>query len=156
MILSLNCRRSALRCTLAGAALALQLALGGCYSEGGPGWSEDQFVYISRPHQPLTVTLKDTRTGQDFWTAQVPVGKQLVVHFVRGEGTGDTFTPDRMEWAIMNDGAEWDRLGNNMPVPPANSRRLDAIVRTSPEIPERMTQATTPSGGESSPNRGNP
>lgn len=133
------------------AASALLLAAafaGGCYSEGGLGWSEDQYVWISRPHQPWNVTLIDTRTGKEFWTTEVPVGKQLVVHFIKGEGTSDSYTPDRMEWSIMNDGEEWSRLDNSLPVPPANSRRLDPTIRATPELPPRMTQATTPSGGE--------
>lgn len=126
--------------------------LSGCYSEGGLGWSEDQHVYISRPHQPWNVTIKDTRTGQDFWTVEVPVGKQLVIHFVKGGGTTDSYTPDLMEWAIMDDGAEFERLDNNMPVPPANSRRIDTALRATPELPSRMVFATTPSGGESKSN----
>ena len=127
--------------------------LGGCYSEGGMGWSEDQYVYVSRPHQPWTVTLRDTRTNKEFWTVQVPVGKQLVIHFVRDAGTKDSYTPDLMEWAIMNDGAEVDRLGNTMPVPPPNARIIEPSIRPTPELPDRMTNATTPSGGESTPNR---
>ena len=137
--------------------LGLAAAAGttGCYSEGGSGFSEDQFVYVSRPQQPWTVTLRDTRTDKEFWTVQVPVGKQLVVRFVPEGGTRDSYTPDLMKWAIMNDGAEMDHLGNTMPVPPANSRRLDPVIRPTPELPDRMANATTPSGGESTPNRPN-
>lgn len=122
--------------------------LGGCYSEGGLGWSEDQHVFISRPQQPWNVTLRDTRTGQELWTAEVPVGKQLVVHFLKDEGTKDPYTPDVMEWGIMNDGDEVGRLGNRMPVPPANARRIEPTLRATPELPPRMVNATTPSGGE--------
>lgn len=131
--------------TIAGAAV---FTLCGCYSEGGLGWSEDQYVWVSRPHQPWNISLKDTRTGQEFWTTEVPIGKQLVIHFVEGDGTADTYTPDRMEWALMNDGDEWSRLDNSLPVPPANARRLDPTLRPTPELPPRMTHATTPSSGE--------
>jgi len=144
------------RAVVAAAVVSMIGIAGGCYSEGGPGWSEDQYVYVSRPHQPWNVTLKDTRTDREFWTVQVPVGKQLVVHFVRGAGTKDTYTPDLMEWAIMSDGDEWERLGNTMPVPPANARRLDPAIRPVPELPDRMVTATTPSGGESTPNSSKP
>src|ERR1700752_3229957 len=75
-----------------------------CYWEGGPGYSDDQFTYVSRAWQPWTITLKDTRTGQDFWSIDVPQDQQLVVHFITGEGTPGGFTPDRMEWGLMEAG----------------------------------------------------
>lgn len=140
------------RTLTAAAVIAGATVLPGCYSEGGLGWSEDQHVYISRPHQPWNVTLRDTRSGQDFWTVEVPVGKQLVIHFVKGAGTSDSYTPDLMEWAIMDDGAESERLDNTLPVPPANARRIDTALRPTPELPPRMATATTPSGGESKSN----
>lgn len=148
MRLSPLARLARSRTSAAFALAAAAAVIGGCYSEGGTWWSEDQQVYISRPHQPWNITLKDTRTGQDVWTVEVPVGKQLVVHFVKGAGTTDSYTPDLMEWAIMDDGAEFERLDNTLPVPPANARRIDTALRTGPELPPRMVIATTPSSGE--------
>lgn len=127
---------------------AASFAAVGCYSEGGLGWSEDQHVYVSRPYQPWTVTLKDTRTGQELWSVEVPVGKQLVVHFLTGTGSPGAYTPDTMEWAIMEEGVESDRLGNSMPVPPAISRRLDPVLRPTPEFPAGMAAQTPTSSGD--------
>lgn len=137
--------RSLARLAIAATVAAAAAGLGGCYSEGGLGWSEDQYVYVSRPHQPWAVVLVDTRTGDEFWKVEVPVGKQLVMHFVRDAGTDDSYTPDLMEWAIMNEGDEWERLANTMPVPPANARRIDPVLRPTPELPPDMTKALSPS-----------
>lgn len=130
--------------------------MAGCYTEGGLGYSDDNFTYVSRPYQPWVITLKDLRTGQDFWTVEVPVGKQLVLTFKKDQGTKDSYTPDLMEWGIMDAGDEDGRLGNSMPVPPSNARRLDPIIRATPELPPGMVQATTPSGGEPAPSGSNP
>lgn len=123
--------------------IAACLPLAGCfYSEGGSGWSADQHVYVSRPWQPWTVTLRDTRTGQEFWSADVPVGKKLVVKFADSGGTNDLYTPSTMQWAIMDEDRDLSRLTNSMAVPPANSRRLEPTLRAVPELPESMVTAT--------------
>lgn len=118
-------------------------ALGGCYSEGGLPWSEDQHVFVSRPYQPWTVSLKDTRTGEEFWSTEVPVGKQLVVHFNSKAGAKGGYASDQMEWAIMEEGQNFGPLGNTIPVPPANSRRLEATLRPVPELPSNMGPNTS-------------
>lgn len=132
------------------------VSLAGCYTEGGLGYSDDNYTYVSRPYQPWVITLKDLRTNQDFWTVEVPVGKQLVLQFRKDQGTKDSYTPDLMEWGLMEPGTQTARLGNSLPVPPANARRLDPIIRTTPELPPGMVQATTPSGGEPVQNGSNP
>jgi hypothetical protein len=124
-------------------ALALALTAGGCaYTEGGPGYSADQHVYVSRPWQPWTVTLRDTRTGQEFWSADVPVGKKLVIQFADNGGTKDKYTPSLMTWGIMDEERDWTKLTNSMPVPAADSRRLEPTLRAVPELPESMVTAT--------------
>lgn len=127
-----------------GASLIVSAALaGGCYTEGGIGYSLDQATYISTPWRPWTITLKDTRTGQDFWSVDVPVGKQLSLGFVSGDSK-DPFTPDVMNWAIMDAGEEFGRLGNSLPVPGRDARRLDASLRPAPELPDGMTPTKRP------------
>lgn len=124
------------------AALALtggMLFSSGCAGEGGMGMSRDRYVYASTPWQPKTVTLRDTRTGQDFWTMEVPVGKKLVVRFEEGEGSKGAFTPDRMCWTIIDDGDDFMTLKNKLNVPGPEARRLDITLRPSPEMPEGMT-----------------
>jgi hypothetical protein len=117
--------------------------LSGCYSEGGPGFALDQQAYVSRPWTPWTVTLRDTRTGQEFWSMDVPVGKRLIVSFSTDTGTKDKYTPDKMNWALVDEGDDFAvRLSNSLPVPPANSRRLEPTLRTAPELPENMITVT--------------
>lgn len=125
-------------------ALAAAACSGGCYYEGGPGYSADTFTYISRPWQPVTVTLKDTRTGQDFWSIDVPVGKRLVVQFSDNFGTGDEYTPAEMSWGLTPESYELGSVDmpNTLPVPPWNSRLLVTTYRPAPELPESMVTAT--------------
>ena len=122
--------------------LALFL-LTGCYTEGGPGFNFDQHVYVSRPWQPWTVTLRDTRTGQEFWSMDVPVGKKLIVVFSENTGSNDKYTPDMMKWVVVDEDRDlFTSITNSLPCPPANSRRLEPTLRTSPELPENMVTVT--------------
>jgi hypothetical protein len=126
---------------VAGAVATTSLVLGGCYSEGGLGWSEDQFVYVSHEYQPWSVTLIDLRTGQEIWAIDVPVGQQLVVHFLPNDGAkqGESgFTPDSMEWALMKKGTEFGPLPNKIAVPGKESRKLVGNLRATPELPSDM------------------
>lgn len=133
--------RRALRGVFATGLVLSSSVVGGCFAEGGLWWSEDQFVYSSRPYQPWTVNLRDTRTGQSFWSIDVPVGQQLVVHFVEGGGTPGSFTPDKMEWDLMKDGEYFKNLTSSLPVPAAAGRRLDPVLRAVPELPPSMVAA---------------
>lgn len=125
------------------ASLLCVTLLSGCYSEGGPGFALDQQAYVSRPWTPWTVTLRDTRTGQEFWSMDVPVGKRLIVSFSTDTGTKDKYTPDKMNWALVDENEDFAvRLSNSIPVPPANARRLEPTLRTVPELPENMVTVT--------------
>src|SRR5262245_40626309 len=66
------------------AAFALLGAAGCANKPGGPGYSDDTFTYYSLPHEPVTLSLMDTRTGQTVWTHEVPVGRELTVSFLEG------------------------------------------------------------------------
>jgi hypothetical protein len=112
----------------------------GCfYNEGGLGMSEDKHVYVSRSHQPWTVTVRDTRTGQAFWSVDVPVGKKLVVQFLEGQGSENKFTPDLMQWGLMDESDGYGNLTNSLPVPARDVRRLEPTLRATPELPPEMT-----------------
>ena len=123
---------------------ALALSLAACggpgyayrsfYDEGGSGVSDDQFVYISRPGEPKTITLVDTRTGEPIWTMDVPVGNQLVINFEPDRNKDNPARPDMMRWELMEDRTLHGRLSNAMPVPSYHSRRLDMTLRAIPEI----------------------
>ncbi len=113
------------------------------FSEGGTGISEDKHVYVSRAWQPWTVTLRDTRTGQAFWSIDVPVGKKLAMQFLEAHGTKSDFTPDLMKWGLMDEFDPYTNLGNSLPVPPADVRRIEPTLRATPELPADMTGRTT-------------
>ncbi|HVU63748.1 MAG TPA: hypothetical protein VHC70_07220 [Phycisphaerales bacterium] len=128
--------------SLAGLVMCLAF-LSGCYSEGGPGFAIDQHVFVSRPWQPWTVTLRDTRTGQEFWSMDVPVGKRLILSFSTNTGTKDKYTPDKMNWSLVDESEDFAvLLSNSLPVPPADSRRLEPTLRSAPELPENMVTVT--------------
>jgi hypothetical protein len=120
------------------------LSTPGCYSEGGNMYSRDAYAYVSTSWQPKTITLKDTRTGQDFWSVDVPVGKKLVITFGEGTGTKDSYTPDMMSWAICNEGDDNPRMGNTLAVPGKQARRLDMTLRPTPELPDGMNAPKRP------------
>ncbi len=133
-------RALAAACLTAG--VVMVVGMGGCYSEGGPGYSAGQHAYVSTSWQPKTVTLRDTRTGEAFWSIDVPVGKKLVVQFKENAAeNGQTFgdaTPDLMLWDLMAPDEDFGPLGNKIPVPPKQARRLDLTLRATPELPETM------------------
>jgi predicted small secreted protein len=125
------------------AVVLASVMLGGCYTEGGFGFNIDQHVYVSRPWQPWTVTLRDTRTGQEFWSMDVPVGKKLIVKFEESTGSNDKYTPDVMKWALVDEDRETGvSITNSLSCPPANGRRLEPTLRTAPELPENMVTVT--------------
>lgn len=122
----------------------------GCYYPGGPMWSADRFTYESTTWQPWTISIEDTRTGQVFWTMDVPVGQQLVIDFeaadagksgMTDEGQHGQFTPDIMRWELMPAGRRFGELDNSLAVPPANARLVRATLRRTPELPEDMIAA---------------
>lgn len=121
--------------------------LGGCYSPGGSGFSTDTHTYVSTSWQPYTVTVQDTRTRQNLWSIDVPVGKQLVVHFRAGDGVKGSDTPDLMEWEIMDAGEMFGQLDNSVPVPA--DRQLLPTLRPTPELPGATTATTTSTGPSS-------
>ncbi len=113
---------------------AALLSATGCYKEGGKGISLDLYTYKSTSQQPKTLTLVDTRTGEAIWTADVPVGQQLVVRFYGNANKMDYYT-DTMKWGIMPNGRVIAGLPNAMPVPGRIARRLDMTLRSVPEMP---------------------
>lgn len=119
------------------------LVLGGCQNdEGGMGYSAGQEVFVSRTWMPWTITLRDTRTGQEMWSIDVPVGKKLVMDFDEGDGTKDDYTPDLLNWAIVDEDGEFPALSNHLPVPPSTARRIETTLRTAPELAESMVRVT--------------
>lgn len=109
--------------------------LGGCYKDGGMGFSSDTYSYSSTSWQPWTVSLVDTRTGESLWSVDVPVGKRLIVGFREGSGP-NRVKPDMMRWGILEGNRTVGTFQNQMPVPPITSRRLEPTLRAVPEMPQ--------------------
>lgn len=118
----------------AAALLAAAIGLTACSTPGGLPWSADRYVYQSNEWQPWTVSLIDARTGESLWSVDVPVGQQLVMGFRRGAGPNE-FKPDIMYWGITENGRAISRQSNLVPVPPAHARRLEPVLRPTPEMP---------------------
>lgn len=127
---------------LAAAVVAGAIFAGGCspWDPHGPAGSNDEFTYYSLPHQPQTVTLIDTRSGEKIWNCDVPVGQQLSLRFLNGYGT-EAKGQDTMRWKLFPVGQKYGVLDNKMAVPPASSRRLDVTLRAGPEYAPTDSQA---------------
>jgi hypothetical protein len=122
--------KRALALTVASAA-----ALTACHSPGG-GWypySGGSNTYYSFETAPKTVVLIDTRSGEEFFTMDIPVGKQLTFDFVAGEGDDPVLRPDLMRWEVWDQNTYTGQLTNTLSVPHASSRRIDVFIRDSIE-----------------------
>lgn len=123
----------------------------GCFSRGGiiagHGYSDDRYTYWSEPWAPKTISLIDTRTDETIWSVDVPVGKQLVVRFREGKGEGEHM-PDLMQWGLMERGAMFGGLDNQMPAPDRFTRKLEMSLRPRPESAEEETPTSSAPGGE--------
>ena len=126
-----------------GLAMTLALSVGmlsGCFREGGPGWAADRYTYVSRTWSPQTITVVDTRTGEEIWSIDVPVGQQLVLDFERGKDQSE-YMPDDMLWRVMNAGKLFGDLTSKMPAPPSHARRVDVSLRPTPETIDTIIAA---------------
>lgn len=122
---------------LLGLAVAATLAVGGCgYRSGGQGWKGSSETWRSTEFLPATLTLVDTRSGEELWTQDIPVGYQMVTTFISGGGTDKVERPDRLEYQILLNGTPFGRLRSAIAVPPANCRRWELSYRDTPEYAE--------------------
>ena len=115
------------------ALLPLAAVLTGCnsYTEGGAGGSYDTFTYVSYSDQPKTITLVDWRDSSVIWTYEVPVGRKLVVSFVKDRFEQSPNRPDLMRWGEMAESTNYGELRNEMAVP--RTRRVDVGLREAGE-----------------------
>jgi len=132
--------------------LASLAGLGGCWTPGGSGISQDAYAYVSTEWTPQTITLVDLRTGQAVWSQEVPVGKKLVMKFVEADSaygkSPDPQYPDKLRFDIWPADKEWGTPRQVTWVPKAGSRRLDIKLRAVPEAeppaPEGPPEGTQP------------
>lgn len=143
------------RTTVAASLIALGLLslAGGCgyFADGNPLASKDEYNVKSTSINPQTIVLRDLRTDEVIKTWEIPVDKQLFIHFYlpdgdHGDGKKDGPTPDTCEWLyypidMWNPPTE-GRL--RFPVPVASARRIELIVRPSPELPPSMQPTDVP------------
>lgn len=120
-------RRNTSHARMAVAALVglAALALPGCFHE--------KYSYASTVHMPLTVTMKNTSTGETIWSYDVPVGQQLNVTFQRDADLADSQGYDDMVWTVSDIGKSDAGRPSTLRVPPPSERRLDLTVRSGNE-----------------------
>jgi hypothetical protein len=122
-------------CALTTAAAVMAAVMSACHSPGG-GWypySGGTNTYYSYENQPKSVVLVDTRSGEEFFTMDIPAGKQLTFDFVTGGGDDPVNRPDLMRWEVWDMFTYTGQLTNSLSVPNAASRRVDVHFREGPE-----------------------
>jgi hypothetical protein len=118
--------------------IALLAALASCYSPDGgfmPG-SGRGYTYVSTSMQPLTISVTDVRTQEQFFVMEIPPEQQLTFNFLEGGGDDPIYTPDRMMYAVWPAGTQNGKLDNQLTCPPASARRIDIDIRKGPIWPE--------------------
>lgn len=116
--------------------LAMSVSVG-CYAPDG-GFSPSSnstFTYVSETWSPKTVQVIDTRSNEAIFSLRLPVGKQLTMKFLEGEGDDPVSTPDRMQWEVWDAPQSTGKLSNQLTVPPAGARRIQMTIRDVPEYP---------------------
>jgi hypothetical protein len=116
---------------------ALMGVAGGCVAGGAPGYyaggnlaTNDRFVYESTRDLPMTVRLRDQRSGEVIWSFDIPEGQQLVIDFDEADGYEQEGPgPDTMRWASMPLGTHFGSLVNKIQVPTASDRMLEPMIR---------------------------
>ncbi|MBC8203171.1 MAG: hypothetical protein H8E91_05020 [Planctomycetes bacterium] len=114
------------------------VTVSGCkmYSPGGNVFfngPDSAATWESTEEFPKTITLIDTRSGENIFVMEIPVGKQLVIDFETDGGNDLVESPDLMRWEVFDVGTGWGALNNAMTVPNRWSRRLDIAIRPSSE-----------------------
>ncbi len=131
----------------------LPLLAGGCQQlntqkPGGRAASLDQHTYTSTAYSPKTVRLVDTRSLEELWSVDVPVGQMVVIRFFEGKSEGNLHNPDVMRWEIIPALRGSTLLDNEMPVPAAWARRIEWELRKGPEYaPEDAAVVTDVGAG---------
>ena len=110
----------------------------GCqmYTPGGNPFfngPESAATYQSTAEVPKTVILLATRSGEQLFVMEIPVGKKLVIDFLKDSGDNEVLTPDLMMWEVFPSDVSYGPLSNSMTVPNGWSRRLDVTFRESSE-----------------------
>ncbi|MBC8310057.1 MAG: hypothetical protein H8E83_06060 [Planctomycetes bacterium] len=116
----------------------ISVTISGCqmYVPGGNPFfngPDSAATWQSTEESPKTVTIIDTRSGERIFVMEIPVGKKLVIDFIKDSGDNNVLTPDLMMWEVFPSGVGYGPLSNSMTVPNGWSRRIDITLRDSGE-----------------------
>ena len=75
------------------------------------------------------VRMVDRRSGEVFFSIDIPPGKQLTYDFDRGDGDDQVYTPDLLRYEVKEIGDRNGSLSNAMTVPGEASRMVEVYVR---------------------------
>ena len=124
--------------SLALAAIATTFCLTGCHRPHGAllSYAGGSYTYYSYETAPKTIRVLDLRSDDVVFTMDVPAGKQLTIQFLEGKGDDPVYTPDAMQYEVMEMGTTTGSLANMMSVPGAGNRRIEVMLRQGPEYAE--------------------
>jgi hypothetical protein len=112
----------------------LAAVLGGCDTH-------EKYSYASTPSVPQTVTLKNTTTGEQLWSYDIPPGQELKLWFTNPAGRANEQGFDEMVWTAGPASEGIPVHQNRMRVPPPMSRRIEGSVRAPEMMPPRASVA---------------
>ena len=137
------------------AGFAFAVGVGGCNmhrTNNGGMWSYSSGpqTIASTEYMQKSVRMVDRRSGEIFFSLDIPPGKQLTYDFDRGEGDDAVYTPDIMRYEVKDIGDKNGRLSNAMTVPNEASRAVEVHVKQgtqySNESPESSALRTDTPG----------
>lgn len=125
-----------LRCILAVTSLFAVGVVSGCNQHrpnNGGMWSYTggSQTIASTELVQKSVRMIDTRSGEVFFSLDIPPGKQLTFDFDRDEGDDAVYTPDIMRYEVKDVSDTFGKLTNAMTVPNEASRRVEVFATQS-------------------------
>lgn len=118
---------------LALAAIGCVALFTGCHATNNGGgalsYTGGPQTIASTEYMQKSVRMVDMRSGEVFFSIDIPPGKQLTYDFDRDEGDDAVYTPDIMRYEVKNIGDKSGKLGSAMTVPNAASRRVEVFVK---------------------------
>ena len=120
---------------------ACALTLGACSMDatGGDTWSKDSYTYRSTPFAPKTIELVDVRTEEVIWALDIPAGWELEMSFGEDNINSDGVAASNMNWKLKPYQVRGKSQSGKFIAPPRGSRRVDMVLRESPEHPSAET-----------------
>ena len=126
------------------------VVLSGCnpFREVGAEASNGTSTFISTTDLPKTVWIKDYRDGSEIWSYELPVGRQLVVQFLKDKFDNLPARPDKMQWGEMAPGEQYGQLKNEMAVPRTTIIGFDLRTpgESAPGVKPKGVRTTTATG----------